>query len=1043
MHRHLLTALALTICGLQPAQSAEVPAQKLLATLRGQGGVCVILGASAEDVTQLAGPLTESGRLTVHAVAAGKADLAALQRAAHEASPAGAIAVEQIKLSPFPYRTTLIDVLLVADAEGAKALGYDSEEALNAVVPEGWVGRRRNGGWALSRKPKEPLFDDWTHEDHGADRNTVSTDKKVALPIGYRWNAGLPLNMSAKKGKQAVYYSTKTLAINGGQVYTIADSVIENLAPTFAGKHKKDQYLTARNAFNGMLLWRKKLFAPEKEDRVYTKKPVLVAVAGQVYGVQDLNHLMVLNGKTGELTRSIPTAYMPILLVIEQGVAVVASMKHGDVIPGKKSAWGWPVRYPPKGSLQAFRITTGEKLWSKSLVASAMLASEGRVILIKKTPAGEGAVKPTESVEAMDLGTGAFLWRAEGKPLKEKSKLKRRNRLDMDAAGYGAVAVTVGEDQYTAVFNAKNGHVLFEGPLKAYAHYIDGRIYVGRSVYDPKTGEKIPGVTPINKGGKACTPSTYANDLVISGRGGVFRDGSRKNTVYLGARGSCYIGAIPAYGALYYPPNSCNCFPSQVPGYLVAGPNGPVPTAAEFARVPVPQMGLPVSAEAVSDAPKVWPTYRGNAERSNAYAGNLPLQPKGGWTAQVLGSHPATNITRTWGDSLREEVTPAVTDGTTAYVAITHGQQLQAYSMEDGELKWTFTAGGRINSAPTLHRGLCLFGAFDGYVYALHSGSGRLAWRMRMAPREERMVSYGKVESPWPVMGSVLVIDGVGYASAGRSQGTDGGLAVRAFRPESGKVLWSKQMDHTLLDNMDMVIPAGWRNNVTVNDLLIRVGDTIHLGGYPLSIKDGSYQPGFLHEKINFKRGHIAFALAIKKLKAKGEEENKAKIAEIEAEMKTFLSTPPKSGFALVPGPAGFLNSTWTRVGDRKYMDLVRGSAKGKLISWDKGVVGMLTDLGTKIVVQSGATAEVVARHSLPAGYQATTLLLGRNALIVAGGVYPAEGKPSGYLQVHPRDLSKPPYGVAFDSPVGYNAVSPTKDGLVVVCNNRTIRYLR
>jgi len=1042
MHRYLSTVLALAICSVRPAQSADISPQKLLATLGEQGGVCVILGASAKDITQLAGPLTENGKLTVHAVAAGKADLSALQEAARQASPAGAIAVEQIKLSPFPYRTTLMDVLLVADAEEAKALGYDSQEALNAVVPEGWVGTRTNGGWALTRKPKEPLFDDWTHEDHGADRNTVSTDKKVALPVGYRWNAGLPLNMSAKQGTRSIYFSTKTLAINGGQVYTIADSVIENLAPTFVGQHKKDQYLTARNAFNGMLLWRKKLFAPEKAARVFTRKPVLVAVAGQVYGVQDLNHLMALNGKTGELIRSLPTTYMPTLLVIEQGVAVVASLKNGEVIPGKKSAWGWPMRYHRKGSLHAFRITTGKELWAKSLVASVMLASEGRVFLIKKTPAGEGAMNTTESVEALDLKTGAFLWRAEGKPLKEKSKLKRRKRLDMDAAGYGTVAVTVGEDQYTAVFNAQDGRVLFEGPLKAYAHYINGRIYVGRSAYDPKTGAKIPGITPINKGGKACTPNTYANNLVIAGRGGVFRDDSRQNTVFLGARGSCYIGAIPAYGALYYPPNSCNCFPSQIPGYVVAGPNGPVPTAAEFAEVPVPQLGQPISADGVTNTPEPWPTYRGNAERSNAYAGNLPLQPKDRWTAQALASRPVTNITRTWGESLREEVTPAVTDGAMAYVAVNHGQQIQAYNQRGGALRWTFTAGGRINSAPTLHKGLCLFGAFDGYVYALHSSSGQLAWKMRMAPREERMVSYGKVESPWPVMGSVLVINGVGYASAGRSQGTDGGLAVRAFRPETGKVLWSKQMDHSLLDNMEMVIPAGWRNNVTVNDLMVRVGDTIHLGGYPLSIKDGSYQPGFLHEKINFKRQQIAFLLEIKKLKAKGEEENKAKIAEVDATMKTFMSTPPKSGFALVPGPAGFLNSTWTRVGERKYVDLVRGSAKGKLISWDKGIVGMLTDLGTKVVVQSGATSEVLARHSLPAYHQATTLLLGRNALIVAGGVYPAEGKPSGFLHVHARDLSKPPYVIEFAAPVAYNAVSPTNDGLVVVFNDGSLKYL-
>ncbi|MBT4817055.1 MAG: PQQ-binding-like beta-propeller repeat protein, partial [Lentisphaerae bacterium] len=737
MYRALLSILVLPLCSLQSAQSADSSSLKLQNAFKEQGGVCVILGATPRDITQLAGPLARNGKLTVHAIAADKADLVSLRKAAFEASPTGAIAVEQIRLSPFPYRTTLIDVLLIPDAERAKALGYNNREALKAIVPEGWVCTQTNGTWTLTQTPDEPLFDDWTHEDHGPDRNTVSNDKKVALPNGYRWNAGLPLNMSAKQDGRAMYFSTKTLVLNDGQIYTIADSELENLGPSFAGLHKKDQYLTARNAFNGMLLWRKKLFAPEKDDRVYVAKPVLVAVSGQVFAVQDLNHLMVLNGKTGELIRNQPTTYLPTLLVIDQGIAVVASMKNGDIVPGKKGAWGRPFREHAKGSLQAFNTTTGKLLWTKALVASCMLASEGKVVLIRKTPAGEGVMKITESVEALDLKTGTALWRAEGKPLKDRSKVKRRNRLTMDAASYGTVAVTVGNDQYTVVFNAEDGRVLFEGPFKAYTHYIDGRIYVGRSVYDPETGKQMTGVAPINKGGKSCTPRAYANSLRIASRGGVFAGSKQQNTVFLGARGSCRIGAVPAYGALYCPPNSCNCFPAQIPGYVVTGSNGPPPTTAEFTETPIPHLGSRISTGKLPETPEPWPTYRGNAERSNAYVGALPSQPKPVWTAQALTPSPETNITTTWQESLREDVTPAVCDASSAYVAITHTHRVQAYNQADGALKWTFTAGGRINSAPTLHEGLCLFGAFDGYLYAVHCSNGLLAWKMRVAPREE------------------------------------------------------------------------------------------------------------------------------------------------------------------------------------------------------------------------------------------------------------------------------------------------------------------
>lgn len=54
------------------------------------------------------------------------------------------------------------------------------------------------------------------------------------------------------------------------------------------------------------------------------------------------------------------------------------------------------------------------------------------------------------------------------------------------------------------------------------------------------------------------------------------------------------------------------------------------------------------------------------------------------------------------------------------------------------------------------------------------------------------MVSYGQVESPWPVIGTVLVAGGTAYASAGRTMGSDGGIAIRAFDPATAKIVWSR-----------------------------------------------------------------------------------------------------------------------------------------------------------------------------------------------------------------------------------------------------------
>jgi hypothetical protein len=56
-------------------------------------------------------------------------------------------------------------------------------------------------------------------------------------------------------------------------------------------------------------------------------------------------------------------------------------------------------------------------------------------------------------------------------------------------------------------------------------------------------------------------------------------------------------------------------------------------------------------------------------------------------------------------------------------------------------------------------------------------------------------VSYGQLESAWPVHGSVLVEGGVAYCSAGRSSFLDGGIDLFGLEVGSGKVLHQQHLD--------------------------------------------------------------------------------------------------------------------------------------------------------------------------------------------------------------------------------------------------------
>jgi hypothetical protein len=134
-------------------------------------------------------------------------------------------------------------------------------------------------------------------------------------------------------------------------------------------------------------------------------------------------------------------------------------------------------------------------------------------------------------------------------------------------------------------------------------------------------------------------------------------------------------------------------------------------------------------------------------------------------------------------------------------VAATDTHTIHALDPKDGRALWTFTAGGRIDSPPTIHRGLVLFGSADGYVYCLRASDGALAWRFLAASADRRLVAYGQVESIWPVPGNVLVVEdpkaaAVACFAAGRSSYVDGGMRLYRLDPRSGELLSTTSINH-------------------------------------------------------------------------------------------------------------------------------------------------------------------------------------------------------------------------------------------------------
>jgi hypothetical protein len=113
---------------------------------------------------------------------------------------------------------------------------------------------------------------------------------------------------------------------------------------------------------------------------------------------------------------------------------------------------------------------------------------------------------------------------------------------------------------------------------------------------------------------------------------------------------------------------------------------------------------------------------------------------------------------------------------------------VHALGADDGKDLWKYTAGARVDSPPTVHDGLAIFGSADGRVYCLRAADGALVWRFDAAPRHRLVTAFGQLESPWPVPSSVLVHDEKCWFAAGRSSYLDGGIRVYALDPATGKV---------------------------------------------------------------------------------------------------------------------------------------------------------------------------------------------------------------------------------------------------------------
>ena len=712
----------------------------------------------------------------------------------------GRVSVDTFDGRQLPYLDSLVN-LLVAEDLGRVA----RSEAMRVLAPGGVLAVKQNGRWTKTAKPWPEDIDDWSHYLHDSSGNAVAADRQVGPPKHVRWVGG-PLWSRSHEFNPSI----NSLVSASGRMFYILDEGMLGLPDL---RFPSRWSLCARDAFSGVFLWKVPVpnwgyrewntrgmwSAPlTLNRRVVTDGRRVFATLGYnapvtVLDPADGHTISTIEGSRG--TDEMLLCDGVLLLSIPEKLSVAPPIDSETLTKRRRNPGEFTIDAPGAASIVAVDAASGRQLWKRPpehVTVLTLAAQDGRVCFLG-----------SDGITCLDLANGKQQWttpcQGSGGTRGSSGTLVMHDGVVLFTGKLGIAALS-----------AADGDTLWTGPPVSgpgISHppdlfVADGLVWGGdirgsnskqrtavrREGYDVKTGEvrrtiEVPFLFSPLHHVRCYRSKATERFLLLTKRGIEFldvegEDHSKNDWL----RAMCHYGFMPANGLLYVPPHHCFCYPGvKMKGFLALsaekkegeeGRGGDEESAASRLQRGPAFNPTAYSLQPTASFSSDWPTYRGDPLRSGHTKTSLPTEPEPVWKTKIGG-----------------RVSPPVVAGDKVYVAAVDKHQVCCLEATTGRVEWKYTAGGRVDSPPTIHRGLVLFGCGDGWVYSLRATDGQLVWRFRAAPEERRIVSLGQVESPWPVPGSVLVLDDVAYVSCGRSSFLDGGVYLYGLKPESGELL--------------------------------------------------------------------------------------------------------------------------------------------------------------------------------------------------------------------------------------------------------------
>lgn len=669
-------------------------------------------------------------------------------------------------------------------------------EILRVLQPGGraWIGKGET--WRSLTGKKPPGIDDWGQYNYDASASEVSSDRLVGPARGLQWVSG-PQTKS-KKGVR------------------ISDGVCVSIEKSEGADAES---LVGRDAWSGLVLWR-------RDDVVPGSRYGWIAGLGRVFFYPESKQneaparsMVVLDLHTGRdvakldegIRLDVPKE-LPRDARERQSIFRPLAAKTEDVV-ARLTDDGLLVQVMEE-TVVVLDVKNGKRLWRHErdegrymhpvVLGDSVYLCEG--VPVRSYSYTHWPALKLSGVVAFGLRDGKQRWHLpwKGDPTVVYNLAGGAGHL------VGSCRADERKGDHTVlVIRAEDGHLVYSGQTAVHRGSLGGghsaaRSFIAGDRLWTHTIVSLPGsVSLANPAANdkadlrysrlprpvGCTAYRAAGDWIFGSLSAFSLTGDARVYHTDVARTACDVGAFPAQGLQYITPNHCFCQP-YVPGSAAfhprpfAGPEDNGRLARGTAR-PAP----------VRDDPDGWPMFLRDNRRSAWTNSNIDNDLKLAWTQDVgriaNPSHgPHETITRSWNDHwfIQGPITqPTVAEGVLVF-GLSHQHQVLACDPATGEERWRVPVDGRIDSAPTIYRGLVLAGTRMGSIYALNRDTGELVWRFRAAPRHDTLIADGQVESVWPCFGSVNVDERGVMAVAGRHTDTDGGLWWWRLDPATGEV---------------------------------------------------------------------------------------------------------------------------------------------------------------------------------------------------------------------------------------------------------------